>query len=169
MKLKIISVLFAAFFLLSGCGKEGLKKENKTQLLSQGERYRITFTVGEVQTTGEIFFSEGGTLHFLHTDSLSPLFGMEEVFTSDKHLTLFHEMEYESELSMSGTALLSPLIHTLRSEEPESIKKEKETSQLIFDEENVSVSVLLDENGKMLEVKGEVFDTPVRITFFENA
>ena len=169
MKPKIITLVLALLVFLGGCGQGAEKKERKEQLFPPGQRYSVALTVEENTSQGEIFFSEGGVLHFLHTDADSPLFRMEEVFFEDKHVTIFQGMQYEASLSHRGNALLFPLVHTLRAKEPSKTKKEENKKVLSFKDENVHALVTLDESGNILTIDAVVYDKTVKITFREGA
>lgn len=147
--------LAIATILFASCQK---KDERCQPILQEGGRYQITLLCHEVAVTGDLFFSEGGVLHFLHTDQTTPRFGMEEILEKERVTALLDQMRHEGTRQDRGTGLLYPLVHALRSVAP---KKEEDVWRFEGDE----VDVLWD--GE--HVEGVVCGQKIRVNFLSAA
>ena len=92
MKKLYFSLLFLCVLslFLSGCGA-GRPEIGKAFLAPC--RYEIGYAVNGAKGTAVLEFSADGAMSLLFTDTNSPLFGMQKIYTADGVKTLYHEIE----------------------------------------------------------------------------
>lgn len=155
-------------FPFSGCKNE--KKATETKFFSEQTHYHIGIETENIKTRGKIFFDEKGALHLLHEDPLSPLFGMEEVFSDNCTKSYFHELEFETPPNFDGIGVIFPALRIAREQEPIQKIKENDFVKYLYQAENGKIEFnLWTTQGKPIKMSGTVNEKAFLLNFAADA
>ena len=128
----LLLILSAALFF--GCSKTEGKKQQV--FFSDQSHYHLGIETGTIKTRAKVNFDEEGALHLLHEDPLSPLFGMEEVFSENCLKCYFDNLEFESPPSYDGIGIVYSVLKFIRENEAEDISKNQNEILYCYKTEN---------------------------------
>ena len=150
-----MGILLLFLLLSTGCGKS---TEARGPLFFQDEsEYHVQIECKDIKTEGIIFFDRDGSVHLIHQDKNSPLYGLEEIFTETGVQCKFHGMELEHLPYYGGTGHIGHALQILRTQAPEQMKKEKNGKRYVYNTDSVRLELLCTSKSDPIRITGQDF------------
>ena len=112
-KVIIMTILTCALLCIS-CSKT--EKKEGGIFFEPDTQFLIGFKTNCTQTKARLFLDQKNSLHILHEDTSSPLFGLEEIFSKESIKSYFHEFEFENSPYSGGSATIYRALLTIKNE-----------------------------------------------------
>ena len=165
--LPFLCILLGLFFF---CSCKAEPQIPNADIFEPNAFYQIGFKEENLQTRGQFHFDENGTLHFLHEDPTSPLFGMEEVKEADCIKTYFNGMEYENYTYFGGINVLLDSLDTIKNTKPTNTAEKEEEIVYRYDAEDLALELVLSKSSrKPIRITGTKNDKNFSINFSPKA
>ncbi len=161
-------LLFIIPFSCFGCNRTEQKKTNA--FFHNTEHYHLNVQIENMQTKAKVYFDESGAFHLLHENSLSPLYGMEEVYTSKCVKTYFHKIEFESSPNFDGIGLVYTVLKHIQSTEPTETSKKENYAEHSYNIQNEAITfVFSTKKNDPVEICGNADGKAFRFEFSSGA
>ena len=162
-------ILLSAFAVMfSSCQPKTEPKKSVSPLL--GQQFVVGIKMKEYETKGKLSIGENGTLHFIHTNPKSVLFGMEEVI-DDKGITVKYKgIEWPSEEVDTNFASIREVVKEMIENKPVHTEKcemkGRRATKSVFDVFGAEISYFYEESDQIpLQIRGNVKGMDFEINF----
>ncbi len=160
-KKAILAVFLLSILFCFGCSSE--VKKDEPIFFDEETSFHIGFKSNGTNAKARLFFDESGSLHLLHEDTSSPLFGLEEIFSEDGVESHFYELKFENAPYSGGTAAVYGALKTIREKESIASEANRGLTTLLYQTEEMDFSFTFEEDTRRPvrifgKNNGEVFD-----------
>lgn len=163
-KLLLIPLIFLSFLLFS-CEKKTLSEEKENPFYHENKTYEVEIQMGE-QNERIQFHKKDGILHLTYPDADSPLYEMEHIISSDKQITKFQGLNYESSVIMGNAKLLYEILEILNDKKAFFTKKEKEWITKNYQSDEINFTIKEKRDSPLIsEISGEFQEKNFTIIF----
>lgn len=152
---KIIISLMLIITIIFGASCSGTKKDQNQFRFSPENAFHIKLNSNEIQTELTFFFDERDTLHLLHDNSDSPLYGLEEIFTEEGVKSRYQELEFNSLPYSGGVATVFYALNTIQKTDPIQTRTEKNTLINHFLTKRGEFDFITSSEQEPIQIKGE--------------
>lgn len=166
---KIIISLMLIITVVFGASCSDTKKDQNQFRFAPENSFHIKLNSNEIQTDLTFYFDERDSLHLLHDNSDSPLYGLEEIFTEEGVKSRYQELEFNSLPYSGGVAVVFYALNTIQKVDPTQTKTEQNTIINHFVTKRGEFDFITSSKQEPLQIKGEKDNLAFVIDFLPSA